>query len=68
MSEILYEELESFEPQSRREVARALRQALIYLQCEASDTGMPFTERHNATWANHRPARTAPKSRQCKWT
>ena len=43
MSEISYEELESFEPQSRRDVARALRQALIYLQCEASDTGLPFT-------------------------
>ncbi len=43
MSEILSEEFESFVPQSRQDVARALRQALIYLQCEASDTGLPFT-------------------------
>ncbi len=43
MSEILIEKLKSFEPQSRRDAARALRQALIYLQCEASDTGLPFT-------------------------
>ena len=43
MSEIFLEELESFEPRSRREAARALRQALIYLECEALDTGLPFT-------------------------
>ena len=43
MSEIIYAEFEGFMPQSRRDVARALRQALIYLQCEASDTGLPFT-------------------------
>ncbi len=43
MTEIIYAEFEGFKPQSRRDVARALRQALIYLQCEASDTGLPFT-------------------------
>ena len=43
MSEYLRDELENFEPRNRQDVARALRQALIYLQCEASDTGLPFT-------------------------
>ncbi len=43
MSEILCQEIESFEPRSRQDTARALRQALIYLQCEAFDTGLPFT-------------------------
>ena len=38
MSEYLRDELENFEPRNRQDVARALRQALIYLQCEASDT------------------------------
>ena len=43
MSEYVRDEFENFDPQSRQDVARALRQALIYLQCEAFDTGLPFT-------------------------
>ena len=31
------------EQRSRNEAARALRQALIYLECEALDADLPFT-------------------------
>lgn len=31
------------EQRSRTEAARALRQALIYLECEALDADLPFT-------------------------